>query len=110
MLPRIPSTVLRTWTLLSALVSALKPVLIRRIIVPLLVLHITLIDCSEDRAPRGVEHFDSDGFAKPQERGLRTALIEGLDGASFGDAGRTRAARGIGHRTGANDGARTQTA
>src|SRR6266446_608244 len=50
--------------------------LMRRKSDKLLVLHITLIDCPENRASRGVEHFDSNAFAETQERRLRAALIE----------------------------------
>ena len=48
--------------------------------------HIALIDGTENRTPRGVEHFDTYFFSEAQEGRLGFALVQLLNSAPLGDA------------------------
>src|SRR4051812_46358973 len=80
-----------------------------------------LLDHPEDRVARFVVHPDADGVARLEERRLRRAFEDGLDGADLGDAGIAEAAVGdrlagaaigvtVGDRARTDDRARRQVA
>src|SRR6185312_8486241 len=67
-----------------------------------------LLDRAENGMARRIQHLDPDTIAEFQEWGLRRTAFERLDGAPFGDAGRSHAAVLIGHRARSDNGARAE--